>query len=275
MKQVALVTGASSGIGKSIAEFLINKGLIVYGAARSVDKMAGLSTLGGHALFMDVTDSVSVAAALNTIMEEQGRIDVLVNNAGFGLYGPIEDVSIEDAKKQLDVNVFGLARVTQQVLPIMRKQRAGRIINISSIAGKLTSPLGAWYFASKHAVEGLSDSLRQEVKQFGIDVIVIEPGGVKSEWAHIAREHLIQLSENTPYEQMAKGVANNFPFIDSENADPVVIAELVYKAIAAKRPKTRYVGGARAIELLTAKKLLTDKLYDEAVLSQLKQQRTK
>lgn len=176
---------------------------------------------------------------------------------------------IDEAKRQMEVNVFGLARITQLVLPVMRAQHSGRIINISSIAGKLTSPMGAWYYASKHAVEGLSDSLRQEVKQFGIDVVIIEPGGVKSEWAPIAAKHLIDSSKGTPYESMAVRCTKMFPFVEEDNADPLLIAELIYRAIIAKHPKTRYIGGAHALELLTAKKLLSDRLFDEAVLSRL------
>ncbi|MDL2223061.1 SDR family NAD(P)-dependent oxidoreductase [Bacteroidales bacterium OttesenSCG-928-M11] len=273
MKTVVLITGASSGIGKCAAEYLIKKGFVVYGAARSTDKMEGLVQLGGNAIYMDVTSGESTAEGINSILKKEGRIDCLINNAGYGLYGSVEEVSIEDAKKQMDVNLFGLARLTQLVLPIMREQKSGRIINISSIAGKITSPMGAWYFASKHAVEGFSDSLRQEVKPFGIDVVIIEPGGVKSEWSSIGRSYLMERSQGGPYEDLATKIAGYFPFVDEENSDPVIIAELIYKAITAKRPKTRYIGGARALELLIAKKLLSDRLFDDAVLSQIKQRR--
>jgi Short-chain dehydrogenases of various substrate specificities len=270
MKPVVLITGASSGIGKATAQLLLGKNCVVYGAARSVGKMADLVALGGHSVYLDVTDDKATQSCIDLVMAEQGRIDVLVNNAGYGSYGALENVPIEEAKEQMEVNVFGLARITQLVLPVMRKQRSGRIINISSIAGKLTSPLGAWYFASKHAVEGLSDSLRQEVKQFGIDVVIIEPGGTRSEWAHIAARHLVETSTGTPYEAMAKKTAKMFPFVDEDNADPKVIAELISRAITAKHPKTRYIGGTHALDLLTAKRLLSDKLFDDAVLSRLK-----
>lgn len=268
-KKIVLITGASSGIGKAIAVNLIQKGYLVYGAARSVDKMDELVSLGGRSLYLDVTDKDSVIRCVNTIVDEQGRIDVLINNAGYGSYGALENVSLDEARKQMEVNLFGLAQMIKLVLPVMRFQKSGRIINISSIAGKLTSPLGSWYFASKHAVEGLSDSLRQEVKQFGIDVVVVEPGGVKSEWAGIAKKHLLKSSENTPYENLTKKVVNYFPFLEEKNAEPQVIADLVFKAISSKKPKIRYVGGYLAKPLLFAKKILSDKLYDAAVRSQL------
>ncbi len=270
MKQVVLITGASSGIGKTIALFLIEKGYIVYGAARSIDKMNDLTLLGGYSLFMDITDDHTIKEGINRIMSEQGQIDVLINNAGYGLYGAFENIPIDQAKVEMEVNLFGLARLTQLILPIMRKQKKGKIINISSIAGKLTSPLGSWYFASKHAVEGLSDSLRQEIKQFGIDVILIEPGGVKSNWASIAGKHLIDSSKGTPYAKMAEKTIHYFPFIEQDNAEPIAIAKIILNAIKAKKPKARYVGGTYAKPLLFLKKILPDKWFDAAVLSQLK-----
>jgi len=268
--KVVLITGASSGIGKEIALYLIQNGYIVYGAARSIEKMADLDKQGGHSLYMDVTNDTSIIAGIEKVMQEQKRIDVLINNAGYGSYGALEDVPIAQAKAEMEVNVFGLARLTQLVLPTMRKQKSGKIINISSIAGKLTSPLGSWYFASKHAVEGLSDSLRQELKQFGINVIIIEPGAVKSDWSLIAGKHLLSFSKGTPYEDMAKKVARNFPFIDKDNAEPITIARLILKAIKAKNPETRYVGGTYAKELLFLRKILPDKIFDKAVLTFLK-----
>jgi short-subunit dehydrogenase len=270
MEPVILITGASSGIGKEIARFLIEKGYTVYGAARSVDKMTELKALGGHSLYMDVTDDKSMIEGIKVILSEQNRIDVLINNAGYGSYGALEDTPIAQAQAEMNVNVFGLARLTQLVLPVMREQKSGKIINISSIAGKITAPLGSWYYASKHAVEGLSDSLRQEVKPFGIDVIIIEPGGVKSNWASIAAKHLIEFSKGGAYEKLAEKVSRNFPFVEKENANPNVIAHLVHKAIRSKNPKTRYVGGTLAKELLLARKILSDKLLDKAISIYLK-----
>lgn len=265
-RKVIIVTGASSGIGKAMAESLIKQGHIVYGAARSMNKMQNLVEMGGRAIFLDLTEESTIAGVVKQIFDEQGRIDILINNAGYGSYGALETVPIQQAKEEMEVNLFGLARMCQQVIPIMRNQKCGKIINISSIAGKLSSPLGSWYFASKHAVEGLSDSLRQELKPFGIDVVIIEPGGVKSEWAGIAGKHLTDTSKGTAYEEIARKVNNFFPFVESENSDPKVIVSLVNKAINARKPKTRYIGGKLAKPLLFARKILSDRLFDAAVL---------
>ena len=166
----ALVTGASSGIGEETARELQKRGFTVYAAARRVERMAGLKADGINVLKMDVTDEKSVKAGIAKILKETGRVDVLINNAGYGSYGSVEDVPIAEAKYQFDVNVFGLALVTQLVLPHMREKRSGRIINISSIGGRIYEPLGGWYHATKFAVEGLSDSMRVELKPFGIKV---------------------------------------------------------------------------------------------------------
>ncbi|MES1160050.1 MAG: oxidoreductase, partial [Bacteroidota bacterium] len=194
MKKVVLITGASAGIGKETARLLAGSGYIVYGAARRVDKMADLRALGIKVLAMDVTDETSMKEGIDTLLKAEGRIDILVNNAGFGSYGAVEDVPLADARYQLEVNVFGTARLIQLVLPAMHQQQFGKIVNISSIGGRFATPLGAWYHASKFALEALSDSLRNEVKPFGIDVIVIEPGGVKTEWPGIAADNLLKVS---------------------------------------------------------------------------------
>ncbi len=191
---VALVTGGSSGIGEATARRLHELGWTVYAAARRTDRMAGLAGLGIHALALDVTDEASTAAAVDQIIGEQGRIDVLINNAGYGSYGALEDVPLSEARYQFEVNVFGLARLTQLVLPHMRRQRRGRIINVSSIGGRIHEPLGDWYHATKFAVEGLSDSLRAELRPFGIDVVVIQPGAVRTEWGAIAAQNLRRMS---------------------------------------------------------------------------------
>ncbi|MDR1115061.1 MAG: SDR family NAD(P)-dependent oxidoreductase, partial [Tannerella sp.] len=173
-KKVVFITGASSGIGRATALLLAKHNYTVYGAARRIGRLTELESQGVKPVVMDVTDEISVSAAIDEVIGNEGRIDVLINNAGYGEYGAIEDVSMENARKQMDVNLFGLARVTQLVVPHMRKQKSGKIVNITSIGGKVATPMGGWYYASKFAVEGLSDSLRLEVRQFGIDVILIE-----------------------------------------------------------------------------------------------------
>jgi NAD(P)-dependent dehydrogenase (short-subunit alcohol dehydrogenase family) len=165
---VAFVTGASTGIGFEAAKKLSEHGFTVYAGARRVEKMEPLKAYGVKVLGLDVTDEASMEAAVGTILEAHGRIDVLVNNAGYGSYGSLEEVELAEGRRQFDVNVFGLARMTQLVLPSMRAAARGRIINVSSIGGKMYEPLGAWYHATKFAVEGLSDSLRLELKPHGI-----------------------------------------------------------------------------------------------------------
>lgn len=161
--KVALVTGGSSGIGEAAALGLLKAGFRVYAAARRIERMDIITAAGGRVLRLDVTDEESVASVISTIIAAEGRIDVLVNNAGYGAYGALEEVPLAQAVAQLDVNVLGLARITQSVLPHMRAQRSGTIINISSMGGRFATPLGSWYHASKYAVEGLSDTLRLEL----------------------------------------------------------------------------------------------------------------
>lgn len=270
MNQIILITGASSGMGKITAKLLLKKGFVVYGAARRIDKMNDLKQLGAKTLQMDVTDDKTMVSAIEEIIKNEGRIDVLINNAGFGYYGAIEDISIKEARYQLDVNVFGVARLIQLVLPYMRKNQFGKIINISSIGGKLANPFGGWYHASKFALEALSDSLRMEVKHFGIDVIVIEPGGVKSEWSDIAMENARKVSEQGVYGTMIKKMIKTGEKFKDKNAEPEVIANLILKAISVNKPKTRYSGGFMAKPLLLMKKVLSDKMMDKIILSQFK-----
>jgi len=269
-KKVILVTGASAGMGKDFAQALKKDGHIVYGAARRVEKMKDLEQSGVKILAMDVTDDSSITTGIKTILEAEGRLDVLINNAGFGSYGAIEDVSMDDARYQLEVNVFGAARLMQLVIPSMRANHFGRIINISSIGGKLALPFGGWYHASKFALEALSDSLRNEVADFGIDVVVIEPGGVRSEWGSIAMDSLAERSGDTIYGDMAKALTKTMADIDTKVAEPVVITKLVQEAINAKKPTTRYSGGFMAKPALFMRWLLPDRTFDKMMLSRVK-----
>lgn len=264
MTSVALVTGASSGIGEATARRLAKAGLIVYGAARRLDRLAALEAAGVRPLGLDVTDDASMVAAVDRILAEQGRIDILVNNAGYGSYGAVEDVPQEEARRQIEVNLFGLARLIQLVLPTMRAQGSGRIVNVTSMGGKIATAFGGWYHASKHAVEGLSDSLRQEVASFGIDVIVIEPGGIRTEWGGIAAETGLAASADGPYGQRARRAAGMLgnPSALSHGSDPDVVAKVIERAVTAKRPRTRYAMGLGAKPLLFARRILPDRAMD-------------
>ncbi|MCY4632312.1 MAG: SDR family NAD(P)-dependent oxidoreductase, partial [bacterium] len=170
MGKIILITGASAGLGRETAVLLAEQGHTVYAGARRADRMADLAEVGITAVAMDVTTAGDTERAVNQVIEAEGRIDVLINNAGFGLYGPVEDIPLDDARYQFEVNIFGLAHLTQLVLPHMRAQGSGRIVNISSMVGKVFTPLGAWYIATKHALEGWSDCLRLEAAPFGIQV---------------------------------------------------------------------------------------------------------
>ena len=271
-KKVVLITGASSGMGKVTALKLIHEGHIVYGAARRVEKMNDLVKAGGHAIKMDITDDSSVKNAVNRVINEQGQIDVLMNNAGFGSYGSVEETSIEDARYQLEVNLLGLARITQLVIPHMRKRNSGQIINISSVGGKVYTPLGAWYHATKHALEGWSDCLRLELEQFGINVVIIEPGIIETEFGDVVYEPMLKRSGNGPYKNMARSVAQatKSAYEKGGGSSPMVIANTVSRSIKKKKPSTRYVVGKLAKPLLFIRKWFSDRIFDKAVMSQIK-----
>jgi NAD(P)-dependent dehydrogenase (short-subunit alcohol dehydrogenase family) len=264
---VALVTGASSGIGEATALKLHDLGFTVYGAARRTERLQQLAARGIKPLTMDVTDEGSVRAGVERILAETGRIDVLVNNAGYGSYGAIEDVPLSEARRQFEVNVFGAARLAQLVLPHMRAHRGGTIVNISSMGGKIYTPLGGWYHATKFAIEALSDCLRLETKPFGINVVVIEPGGIKTEWGDIAAEGLLKVSGSGAYAEQAAAMAKALGSeANSRRASsPSVIANAVGKAVTARRPKTRYAVGFAAKPVIAMRRILSDHGFDRLI----------
>lgn len=272
-KKVVLITGASSGMGKETALTLAREGHIVYGAARRVDRMRDLIEAGGHARELDVTAEAMVREVVAQILREAGRIDVLINNAGFAVYGAVEDTSLDDARRQFAVNLFGVAAITKAVLPAMRAQQWGRIINITSMGGKLHTPLGAWYRASKHALEGWSDCLRLETSQFGIDVVIVEPGAIATEFGPVLTQPMIDRSSRGPYGPMTRAVAQatNATYEKGDSSPASVVAKTSSKAIAATRPKTRYVVGKYARPLLFMRRWLSDRAFDGIVMSQVKQ----
>jgi short-subunit dehydrogenase len=270
MQPVVFISGASSGIGMETARLLAQNGYTVYGAARRVDRMDSLKPYGVKTLGMDVVDDKSMTRAVEEILANEGRIDILINNAGFGFYGAIENVSMTDARYQMEVNVFGTARLAQLVLPGMRERRFGKIVNISSIAGKLATPFGGWYHASKFAIEGLSDSLRNEVKSFGIDVILIEPGGIATEWSSIAFDNLNKSCEHSDYKEAAVKFSTAFKKTTHNHSDPAVIARLILRAIEAKHPKARYAAGYMAKPALWMRWWLSDRLIDALFLKIVK-----
>jgi NADP-dependent 3-hydroxy acid dehydrogenase YdfG len=271
MTKIVLITGASAGIGYCTAELLLKSGYKVYAGARRVEKMRGLEALGAKALALDVTDEASLKDAVDAVLKAEGRLDVLINNAGYGAHGAAEDVPIAEARRQFEVNVFGLARLTQLVLPQMRAQGEGRIVNISSIAGKITMPTGGWYHASKHAVEAYSDALRLETAQFGIKVTLIEPGPIKTEWDDTALVNLNKYSGAGAYGPMVKRITERFRAGYRSGAPgPEVVARAVLKALRAKRPAARYAVPFKAAFIIFLKWLLPDRVLDWALLRMLK-----
>jgi NAD(P)-dependent dehydrogenase (short-subunit alcohol dehydrogenase family) len=268
--RVALVTGGSSGIGERTAVRLQEVGFTTYAVARRVERMEELVRAGVTTFAMDVTDDASMSEGIDRILAEHGRVDVLVNNAGYGSYGAVETVPMDEARRQFEVNVFGLARLIQLVTPGMRERGNGRIVNISSIGGKFYEPLGAWYHATKFAVEGFSDSLRLELAPHGIRVVIIEPGTILTEWSDIAGDAVVETSAGTAYEQQAEGVRRRFEaaYRPRLASNPDVVAKAVVRAATSRRPKTRYPVGRGARTVLTARSLLPDRAFD-AVVSRL------
>lgn len=273
MNKVILITGASSGIGKETAFKLIKEGHTVYGAARRIEKMNDIIAAGGKTIKLDITDSQQIKAAVSQIIKEQGRIDVLFNNAGYAVYGAVENVPIEDAKRQFEVNIFGLAEITKAILPHMRQQKSGTIINTSSMGGKIYTPLGAWYHATKHALEGWSDCLRLELEQFKINVVIIEPGAIETEFGNVMYDPMVSKAKGTVYEKMTNTIANATKKMYStagELSPPSVISNLVSKAVNSSKPKTRYVAGKYAKPMMFIRKYFGDRIFDKVAMTTLK-----
>ena len=265
-QKVILITGTAHGIGKSTAEYLIDKGHIIYGGDILIEENLYLNDIGGVALKMDVTKQEDVDNAINRVIAEQGRIDVLVNNAGIAVGSAIEDVSMEDAMYQFEVNLFGIGRTVKATLPHMRSQGSGTIINISSVLGKAYNPLYGWYVSSKHALEGWSDVLRLEVEQFGIDVVIIEPGMIKTNIGNYSARYFEKYSKNSEYENFYGSPDDKEENTFDSYSDPIVIAKVIDKAISAKNPKTRYSAGAYSWILLTMRGILPDKWFDNFIV---------
>ncbi|MBA2463244.1 MAG: SDR family NAD(P)-dependent oxidoreductase [Actinobacteria bacterium] len=270
--RAVLVTGCSSGIGRATGERLARSGWTVYATARRLDSIADLAEAGCRLLELDVTDEESMRRAVEVVEGEADAVGVLINNAGYSLSGAVESVTLEEARRQFETNVFGPARLAQLVLPGMRREGWGRIVNVSSMGGKLTFPGGGWYHASKHAVEALSDALRFEVQGFGIDVIVVEPGLIRTGFADAALGTIAaQAGEAGPYDAYNAAVAaatagayeNSIARLASGGPDTV--ARAIERAISARRPRTRYRVTGSARLFLTLRKVLPDRLWDAVV----------
>lgn len=267
MKEVVLVTGASGGIGLETSLRLLSEGFIVYGAARNSEKMKPIVDNGGRTLYLDLTDKDSPARCVEEILKKEGRIDILVNNAGYGLGGSLEDVPIGEAKREFDVNVFSLVRLCQLVLPVMRKNGGGKIVNVSSMAGRFSSPFTGWYHASKYSVEALSDSLRLEAKPFNIKVVLVEPGMIRTDWGKIHAQNIRKFScaPSSSYAKYADAAARFYERSYSGGrgcSSPGVVSETIVKAVFKKNPRPRYAVGKHSRLFVFIKKLLPDSIFD-------------
>jgi len=261
--QVVLVTGASSGIGNAVAKKLAGSGHIVYAAARRRERLAPLEALGVHILKMDLTLESDVVACVDSLLAAEGRLDVLINAAGYGSFGAVEDVPPTEARRQFDVNVFGTARLIQRALPPMRARRSGTIITVSAVAGKIAHPMAGWYIASKHALEGLHDALRAEVRGFGIDVVLVEPAAIRTEFAGIAARHLFDASADGAYQDAARKIGNSLN--GGEGTPPEAVAQLIGKILDLPHPKPRYAAGNGAGLLLFLRRCLPDRAFESVL----------
>jgi NAD(P)-dependent dehydrogenase (short-subunit alcohol dehydrogenase family) len=270
-----LITGCSSGIGRTTAKHLAQRGHVVYASARRLESIADLEADGCRLLALDVTDDASMAAAVQAVEAEHGAVGALVNNAGYSQSGAIESVPLDEVRRQFETNVFGLVRMCQLVLPKMREQRSGRIVNISSIGGTLVFPGGGIYHATKYAVEALSDSLRFELKGFGIRVVIVEPGIIRTRFAEAVSTALPQTDSADPYasfnaavEQSTHNAYEKGTMIGRLGGEPEAVAKVIERAITAKSPKTRYRVTPSARLLIPSRGLMTDRTWDRLMGTQ-------
>ena len=267
MKKVILISGGSSGIGMQAAVMLAQKGHKVYAAARRLEKLEPLREYGIEPLQLDVTNEESSRSCVQAVLDAEGRIDVLVNNAGYGSLGPVECVSMEEARKQMDTNLFGAALLSKLVIPAMREQGSGRIINISSVAGRTPVLYGGWYNISKFAIEALSDTMRIDLKGFGIDVATVEPSGIKTPWGEIAAQHLEECTAGTCYEESARKEAAFFRKGYSSNimSPASVVARAITRAACSRHPRARYRPGTGASAMIFFHSVLPTRWWDALV----------
>jgi NAD(P)-dependent dehydrogenase (short-subunit alcohol dehydrogenase family) len=274
VSKAVLITGCSTGIGRATAERLAGAGWTVYATARRLESIKDLADRGCKLLRLDVCDEASMAAAVEEVERAEGAVGVLVNNAGYGLEGPVEEVPLDEVRRQFETNVFGLARMCQLALPGMRRQHWGRIVNVSSVGGKLVFPGGGYYHATKHAVEALSDALRYEVKPFGVNVVVIEPGIIKTEFGETAVNNVKAFTApDSPYAAFAEGVAETIRGgydgpMSRFSGGPEAVAKVIERAITTSRPRTRYPVTAGAHLALGLRRVTPDKVFDTVLRTQ-------
>jgi len=281
MTKVAIVTGSSSGNGFETSLLLAKNGFYTYATMRNIDKstrikeIAKKDSLPLEVLQLDVTDDKSVTDAINVISNRQGRIDVLVNNAGYEHHGAVEELSIEEIKTQFETNFFGAVRVMKAVLPVMRKQRSGAIVNISSIGGKIGVPLNSAYVGSKFALEGFSESIKYELEGFGIKVILIEPGAVNTNYLENSKQAQTAMIPDSPYAEFSKKVSEGVRerFKHTNSSSPMQVAEVILGAIKSEKPNTRYLVGNDAVTIMEKRKKSSDSELERWIKESLLEQK--
>jgi NAD(P)-dependent dehydrogenase (short-subunit alcohol dehydrogenase family) len=267
MQKIVLITGAASGIGRATAEAFVQNGFITYATSRCLETLTPLQKIGCEILELNVTSEPSMQAAVAVILERHGRIDVLVNNAGYGLNGPIEELEMNQLRHQFETNVFGLVRLTQLILPTMRQHQFGRIINVGSIGGTFTAPGAGAYHASKWALESITDALRFEVQSFGIDVSLIQPTGVYTQFDQKIASIMPDTGANSPYAYFKTNHRNVTERMFSSNSNagiikPEMVARVILNAANARKPRTRYKVGFSALVYSSLRKLVSDRVWD-------------
>src|SRR6476659_970303 len=272
-KKVAVVTGSSSGIGYETSLLLAKNGYHTYASMRHLDKssrikeIAKKDNLPVEVLQLDVADDKSVTDAISEISNKQGRIDVLVNNAGYDVTGAVEDSTLDEIKAQFETNFFGAIRVMQKVIPIMRKKKTGTIVNVSSIAERIGFPMGSAYVSSKFALEGLSESISYELKQFGIKIILIEPGVIKTNFALVTPKKAV--NTNSSYSQLMNKLEENLFSTIANGTSPKEVASVILRSITEASPEHRYLVGNDAVELINARKNNTDDEFEKIIVGNL------
>jgi len=273
MTKVALVTGSSSGIGYETALLLARNGFDTFATMRNMNKSKEITEVSKRenlplrVMQLDVNDDRSVADAINNILNEKKSIEVVVNNAGYGLMGSVEDSSIDEIKAQFETNFFGAIRVIKEVIPIMRKQRTGKIVNVSSVAGRIGFPMGSAYVSSKFALEGLSESMSYELKQFGIKIVLIEPGVINTNFAFVTPKKALEA--NSSYSQLMNKLEENLFSTIANGTPPKDVANVILHSITKESPEHRYLVGNDAVELINARKNSTDEEFEKIIVANL------
>jgi NAD(P)-dependent dehydrogenase (short-subunit alcohol dehydrogenase family) len=272
-KKVALVTGSSSGIGYETALLLARNGFDTFATMRNMNKSKEITEVSKKenlplkVMQLDVNDDRSVADAINNILNEKKSIEVVVNNAGYGLMGSVEDSSLDEIKAQFETNFFGVIRVIKEVIPIMRKQRTGTIVNVSSVAGRIGFPMGSAYVSSKFALEGLSESISYELKQFGIKIVLIEPGVINTNFAFVTPKKALEA--NSSYSQLMNKLEENLFSTIANGTPPKDVATVILHSITKESSEHRYLVGNDAVELINARKNSTDEEFEKMIVANL------